>query len=90
MPTDRYGSARWANSKDLSTESIIKIPAEKLTDSELKAEKRTFLLGCDTEPAKQTNAYKTICERAADMGITVIDGADGMSEYDLIRKIISA
>lgn len=58
MPTDRYGSARWANSKDLSTESIIKIPAEKLTDSELKAEKRTFLLGCDTEPAKQTKGMR--------------------------------
>ena len=43
-----------------------------------------------SEPSKDTNAYKTICERAADMGITLIDGVSDMSDYDLTRKIISA
>lgn len=42
-----------------------------------------------SEPAKQTNAYKTICSRAADMGITIIDGVDNMSDYDLMQKIVA-
>ena len=44
MVSDRYGSARWAEAKDLKAEGVMTIPAAKVASGEGTAdETRAFL-----------------------------------------------
>ncbi len=59
MVSDRYGSARWAEAKDLKTEGVLTIPAAKVASGEGGAEEnRAFLLGCDADPAELTKGIR--------------------------------
>ncbi len=59
MVSDRYGSARWAEAKDLKAEGIMTIPAARVARGEGGVEEnRAFLLGCDADPAELTKGIR--------------------------------
>lgn len=59
MASDRYGSARWAEAKDLKAEGVLTIPAAKVASGEGGAEvNRVFLLGCEADPAELTKGMR--------------------------------
>lgn len=59
MASDRYGSARWAEAKDLKAEGVLMIPAAKVASGEGGVdENRAFLLGCEADPAELTKGMR--------------------------------
>ncbi len=55
MVSDRYGSARWSEARDLKAEGVMTIPAAKVASGEGTAdETHAFLLACEADPAELT------------------------------------
>lgn len=80
MSSDRYGSARWAESKDLKAEGVMTIPASRVAGGECGAEeKRAFLLGCDADPAELTKDMR--------QGYNEMLGAISEGTEKLVRKV---
>ena len=51
VASDRYGSARWGEAKDLKAEGVMTIPAARVVNGDGSAEeKRAFILGSEADP----------------------------------------
>ena len=80
MASDRYGSARWAEAKDLKAEGVLTIPAAKVASGEGDAEvNRAFLLGCEADPAELTKGMRD--------GYNEMLGAISDGTSNLVRKV---
>ena len=80
MVSDRYGSARWAEAKDLKAEGVMTIAAARIAGGEVGAEeKRAFLLGCEADPAELT---KEMRQGYSEMLGMLSDGAE-----KIVRKV---
>ena len=80
MASDRYGSARWAEAKDLKAEGVLTIPAAKVASGEGDAEvNRAFLLGCKADPAELTKGMRD--------GYNEMLGAISDGASNLVRKV---
>ena len=80
MASDRYGSARWAEAKDLKAEGIMAIPAARVARGDGDTEEnRAFLLGCDADPAELTKDMR--------QGYSEMLGAISDGTANIIRKV---
>ena len=80
MASDRYGSARWAEEKDLKAEGVLTIPAVKVASGEGGAEvNRAFLLGCEADAAELTKGMRD--------GYNEMLGAISDGTSNLVRKV---
>ena len=80
MVSDRYGSARWAEAKDLKAEGVMTIPAAKVASGEGTAdETRAFLLGCEADPAELTKDMR--------QGYSEMLGALSDGTEKIVRKV---
>ena len=81
MASDRYGSARWAEVKDMRAAGIVAIPAAKVANgSEDEHERRSFLLGCDANPAEMTQGMRD--------GYNKLLGAISDGTEQIVRKMV--
>ena len=80
MASDRYGSARWAESKDLKAEGVMTIPAAKVSSGDGTAEEsRAFILGCEADPAELTKDMR--------QGYSEMLGALSDGTEKIVRKV---
>lgn len=80
MASDRYGSARWAEAKDLKAEGVMTIPAARVVNGDCSAEEeRAFILGCEADPAELTKDMR--------QGYSEILGMFSDGTEKMIRKV---
>ena len=81
MASDRYGSDRWAESKDLKAEGVMTIPAAKVSSGDGTAEEsRAFILGCEADPAELTKDMR--------QGYSEMLGALSDGTEKIVRKVV--
>ncbi len=80
MASDRYGSARWAEAKDLNSEGVMAIPAARVAKGDGDTEGNcAFLLGCDADPMELTKNMR--------QGYSEVFGAISDGAANIVRKV---